>query len=425
MMHRFMEELFDSLFYIGTVMGLLLFFLCYWSGNYQKRCAELVAREFLTEVSAKGSISAEDYEKLLINLNQISSSIEAEVECSSYGLQPIYAKISGEKLTQYYLSGNTKQKVSFSEVLPEINEEDRKLLRLQKETNASILAAENKEYIQLPEEGQELLVKPVREVQEVYEGEDLITLCYVSSESGNYYMEAEACCAEQTGTVNLRLCLNGKEIELPVQVICHTRVVYCENGHEIVNTEELIESSQSGRELSCPFCAWYPKKITCNVAALNKKTGTGLSKDEVWLQVVFLNGTTKVITTDSNEWQDDYDAAYCGIQAVTIRYRNVETMLTVISENPPCRECGKACNERSYEDYTAFPYCVSCMSEAALFTGNTVEEKTIISMEEIQEQLGRKQDIRLEYGDSVSVTLWYNKKYSSFLHKTVKRKTDK
>jgi hypothetical protein len=149
-MHHWMEEWFDTLFCIGTLTGLLFFFLWYWNGNYQQKCAEVVLQEFLDEVSASGKISLDVYEQMRQNIGRINRDYEIEIRCITYELQPIYARIPAETLRQYYADRNVRKDIAFQKITFEVEEEVPESLCLQKETNASILAAEKAEYIPLP-----------------------------------------------------------------------------------------------------------------------------------------------------------------------------------------------------------------------------------------------------------------------------------
>ena len=59
MVHGWMEELVDTLLYLGIIIGLLIFSTCYWKEEYQLRWAEFVTEEFLYLASAEGKIALE------------------------------------------------------------------------------------------------------------------------------------------------------------------------------------------------------------------------------------------------------------------------------------------------------------------------------------------------------------------------------
>ena len=422
MIHSWMEEMFDTFFYIGTVVGFLIFFLCYWNENYQRRCAELIVQEFLDEVSAGGIISLELYEYLVQSINKINTSYEVEVSYSTYNEEPVYAKIPEGKIREYYLNRNIRKNIVLQEVVKENDTMSVETLRLQKETNASLLAAENGGCISLPEDGGVFRIEAVRAIQKVYEGEELLTLCRVISEDGNYYVEAEKCYGTVSGRVNLKVWIGTEYREVPVEVVCYPRIVCCENGHEMANTDDVFRAVQSGEEPRCSLCREVPKELTLSTSILPRKTGTKLTGEELWINAVYQDGSWKQIYPENQEWQDNYDENFCGIQSVVIRYRNAEATLLVLSENDSCMQCGKECNDRSYGDYIKFPYCVVCMSQMALFTGNTVQEETIVSDKEIVSMLDNVQKLVLNFGDTVKVRILKNRRQCSLLYKIVKCK---
>lgn len=405
MIRQWLEELVDTLLYLVLIIGLLIFFICFWRDSYQVRCAEKITNDFLYEISAKGGISLEKYEGFINNLFRINADYEIELGYAEYGLRPIYACVPTEQLMQYYLSRNIRKEMEFSCYEVNVVQEAQNRLRLQQETNATILAAEEKLYLPLPEEETVLSVEAVRKYQEVYEGEELITLCLVSSEEGYYYVEAEPCYGVASGQILLEPMVEGENYSVPVEVICYPRVVTCVNGHEVVNTATVLDNILQSGKVDCPYCELLPAYVVCNTEVLMKKSGTKLTKEEVWLNVKYLNGNTEIITPESLDWQDNYDENYCGLQRVTISYRGENTTITVITENDVCSNCDKSCNGRSYEDYIAFPYCVACMSEALLFTGEVYEEEQIHSHNELLALLDAEGAIVLQAGGYVTIRL--------------------
>ena len=200
------------------------------------------------------------------------------------------------------------------------------------------------------------------------------------------------------------------------------RIVCCENGHEMANTEDVFRAVQSGEEPRCSLCREVTEELTLSTPILSRKTGTKLTGEELWINAVYQDGSWEQIYPENQEWQDNYDENFCGIQSVVIRYRNAEATLLVLSENDSCMQCGKECNDRSYGDYIKFPYCVVCMSQVALFTGNTVQEETIVSDKEIVSMLDNVQKLVLNFGDTVKVRILKNRRQCSLLYKIVKCK---
>lgn len=420
MIHKWLESLFDTIMYIGLTIGLLIFSVFYWRDAYQNHCAELVLEEFLYNAAVSGKMSSEELEGLFQKIQRINTAYEVELAYSSYVLNPCYAKISKEKLDEYYMRRNRRKEVLFSEFELHVEEERPELLHFQTETNASVMAAEG-EYLPLPEDEIMLQVDAVRKQQEVYEGEELITVCRVTSESGSYYVEAGGMTVMSSGTIMLEVVVESQVLKVPIEVICYPRLVICMRGHTVVNAKEIVEQWKQSGVIKCPYCAVIPEMLNCNKEVVHKKTGMVLQQDEICLEVVYLDGHTEIIEPGHPEWQDDYDENYCGIQVVSVRYRGKEALFTVVSENKVCEKCGQECNERCFEDYMGFPYCTKCMSEVVLFTGEVHEEEEMVSWGELVAELDEEKEVTWRAGDIITVKLTKGKRVKTLLQKVVKK----
>jgi len=419
MLHGWLEELVDTLLYLGIIMGLLLFSACYWKDSYQLRCAETATEEFLNIVAADGKIMAEGYEGLAMQLLRINDEYEVEISCRGTVLRPCYGLIPEELLNQYYMKRNIRKKATFVKWNIPLFENAVENLRLQEETNASLLAG-MEQYLPLLGEKAMQKVEAVLPKQEIYEGEEIITLCRVFSDMGIYYAEAELNGFEN-GTARLCLVTANTTYYVPVEVIYHPREVVCENGHAVINTRQVIEKFKQTGSIECFYCLICPQTVRCEPQLLQRKTGSKLTKEELCLEVCYLDGHVEEITPDSEEWQDDYDENYCGIQNVTVCYRGMEDSVIIISENNNCKNCRSACNERNYSDYEKFPYCVKCMSQVPLFTGKTVEEEQGLNYEELILMLNEKKEVLLEFGDYVTIKIKKNGICKSMLQKVVRK----
>lgn len=421
MAYKRLEDLFDTLLYLGIIMGALIFFCWHWKTEYQARYAELVLQEFLTDVSSDGKITRESYEQMIWNLNRINPAYTVKIACTEYVLQPIYTLIPQTELDKYYLNRNTRKKIELQMDEVIVKEEEADELRLQKETNADILATAGSEYLPLPEEEKSITVEAVRKYQEVYEGEALITLCRVISSAGNYYAEAEQVYEKEAGQVILELTVDGEMFSIPVEVFRHPRKVICTKGHEVVNSAEIIAEAKHTGNINCPYCKQIPESVTCNVSVLYKKTGNVLEKEEIWLTVKYLDGHIEQITPNMEGWQDTYDANYCGIQQVIIQYRGKEDTVLIVTENNNCIQCENPCNERCFNDYEEFPYCTECMSKVLLFSGEVYEEEKQKENGELVAILDSEDELCLQYGAYVTLYLLRNGEYETILQREVKQ----
>jgi len=226
--------------------------------------------------------------------------------------------------------------------------------------------------------------------------------------------------AKYSGVMYLKLMLNGQSFEIPVEVKCHPRIVLCENGHEVVNTKEIIRYFQTQGSVLCPYCEFLPKNIICNSPVIYRKTGSSPT-DDIWIEVEYLNGETCKVTPESEEWMDTYDENYCGIQQVEISYRGAKTYVTIISENDACKQCKRACNDRCHEDYRAFPYCSMCMSKIPLFTGKTYEKEQEMENSELITWLDMQGEILLEKEDWIVLYVTIGSKHLMLQQKKVLR----
>lgn len=412
MRYRWLEEWYDMLLYVLFIPVSLIFFLFYWSGEYRLRCAEAVIISFLDEVSAEGEIDEEIYGELTKKISKINIAYEWDVYAVKYELKPVYDYVSEEKLSDYFMMRNRIKEKKLEGWKPESGNISADTLFYQNDTNASLWAAEYMEGLPLPEEEEIEYIEAVRPFQEVYEGEELITLCKVVSGGKTYYLQAESLFAEKSGKTMMNIVNVDKVYSVPIEVICHPRFVQCENGHEVVNTKEIIMGTKKMGKVNCSLCAQIPENVTCNTYFLRKQTGTVFNEEDIILTVTYMNGNIETITPMSPGWQDTYDEEFCGLQSVYVSYRGVSQVITVLAENKTCRKCGGRCNERNKTDYDMFPYCTVCMSQTALFTGDVYEK-------EIQIGIG-KIPCFLERGDLLVVKLLHNGKCISILQKEIK-----
>lgn len=417
-MERWIEEMIDFLLLLGILTGFLLFFLLYWKDSFQLQYVEMEVDTFLTKARVDGKITSEMLDELIQTVNEINDSYELDISCREYQTRPVYDKISSTVLSRYYMERNIRKQQEKGSGTAWVVEEDAGRLKLLQESNDTILAEES-EYLPLPSVEAVLEIKAVREQQKVYEGEELITLCLVQYKDGTGYAEAEPAKAEASGTVFLNLILDEKCYQIPVEVECHPRYVTCAYGHQIVNSADILQETEQTGVIPCPYCASIPESLQANTAFLSRKAGKALSEEELWITAVFPDGSSKIITPQDEDWQDDYDENYNGIQTVTISYHGTETNVQIFSENGRCMQCDGSCEGRYYTDYTAFPYCTACMSQVALFTGTVYEEELVTEYQVLQSVLDESQEVVLNKGTYLCIRVCQNGKIRSIYQKSV------
>ena len=417
MVHKVLEELFDTLLFFVGAFGILIFFLVYWNNSFKIRYAEVVLQEFLEKIAFTGKITKENYEELQRNIYSIDAKYELKIQCIGYQEQPVYSLVAKDVLKERFQEKNIIKQVSLEEYEVPLLEETEEL-QLQKETNASVLAAVNRDYISLPVENASTEIIAARPRQEVYEGEKLVTVCKVISSDYVYYIEAGEIVAKESGEIELDVTVDGVTYKVPIQVICHPRIMQCDNYHTFINDNDRIEEKKQGGSISCPYCRMLPERISCNASEISLRTGEDLTEKNIGIEVIYMDGSVGHVTSESKEWQDNYDIEFCGKQTVTIRYRNAETQLIVISENGSCHQCGKNCNDRCREDYRDYPYCLDCLAQMYVFTGQVRLEEQMLAEKELLYLLDTEQELLLSRGDFVTVELGKGR-YKTILQRKV------
>jgi len=414
--HKILEELFDSLLFAIGVLGVLVFFLMYWGNSFQIRYAEVILHDFLWKTSVTGKITKEDYEGLHRSLYAIDSQFDLEIQCIQYLEHPEYKVFSAMELGDYFKKRNNRAVILMEEYCPSITQLPENGLRYQDETNESLLATKNTEYLPLPYENSEPVITAVRPEQEVYVGEKLITLCKVISNNMAYYAEAPEVIATESGEIDLKLVIDGTMYKVPVQVVCHPRTIRCKNGHTVLNEKGIIEEQKQTGTILCEYCRLLPEQISCEISELHLKTKEKLTGENIGIQVCYLDGTTEYVTPESEDWKDNYDEEFCGNQEVTIKYRNAETKIVIVSENGNCIQCGKECNDRCAEDYVNYPYCLECLCKKQIFTGQVYTEESITYGKELLSVLDTEQEFVFARDDYILI------KYSQGKCRTVVQK---
>lgn len=405
MIHKILEEAFDTILFFAGVFGVLILFMGYWENTFQLRYAEVVLQDFLGKVAITGKVTKEDYECLQRNLYEIDSRYELKMQGITYQEKPIYALYNKEELQEYFCERNCVKTFLPKEYHVPLLQCSKEELQLQTETNASVLAAVQQDYLPLPDEAMQLKISAVRPLQEVYENEKLITVCKVIDSNTVYYTEAKETLAKESGETELEVMIDNEVYTVPIQVICHPRTIQCERGHTIINEKEIIETGKQTGVIVCPYCRILPERIMCEVPEITINTGEDLTETKLRVKVIYQDGSKEYITPESEEWQDNYEKEFCGEQTVTIMYRNAETQVSVTSQNDTCRQCGNECNDRCREDYLDYPYCLDCLSRRYIFTGRVEIQETLMNGKEVMSVLDTEQEVLFSRDDFVVVEI--------------------
>ncbi len=422
MLRIWLEEWFDTLLMLFLVFVSLLFSFYYWKEQYNMRCASVVIEDFLEKASTEGKVSIQELEVLLQQIQRIDKQYILECIYTGIKLEPCYAKIQKEQLDNYYFKRNLRKEFVLTEQDIFIPEEIVEGLCLQEETNASILASGKEHYLPLPEDKAIFSITAIRPKQKVYEGEALITLCLVISEDGNYYVEAEPIVATHSGNVYMIANINGKQEYVKVEVSCYKRELICEKGHKFANTKERIEQmEQTGMQPICSICQKLPKQVQCNQTTVVLKTGESLVNTPLFLEVTYLDGHVEKIFPFMEGWNDNYDKNFCGIQTVTIQYKQLRDTVVVISEGENCLNCGNVCTGKAHKDYIEFPYCTECMAQYPLFTGEVYEEQWRMNLRELIIFLENERVLFMEEGEQLTVAIKKENTYVLMKEKRVIR----
>ena len=419
MIYRWLEEWFDTLLMLFFIFASLLFSFYFWKEQYQLRCTQVIVDEFLDKSCVEGKISREEIEILLNQIRKIDNTYSVDIIYTGMELEPCYAKLSKEQLDRYYWKRNTRKEIVL--VPQEINVQEETIdNKLQEETNASLLATGKEQYLPLPKGEEVFSVTAVRPKQRVYEGEELITLCLVTSSEGIYYVEGAPIKAITSGRISMLVNVNGIQTYVDIDVICYPRECVCDKGHTFANTKERIQQQElTGEKVSCPICESLPQKIKCNMSTIYLKTGESLLESSLFLEVTYLDGHVEKILPSKLGWNDNYDSNFCGLQTVTIQYGQLQTSVVVISEGRNCTQCGRICTGKCFEDYIVFPYCTTCMSEQLLFTGEVYEELFYMHLNELVYFLEREKYLFLKEGERIMVEIKKENTYVAIVEKTV------
>ncbi len=415
-MRSILEEFYDFVLFLLGIGGLTFFFIFYWGTSYKQRYAESIVQAFFSNTSAEGGFTREDYEGLVTQVKKLDDRLSIQLTAELYEKEPVYVNLPVEELDTYFRKRNIRKEITLHRQLPAFWEEGEPPEKLQEESNATILAETAGAALPLPGEGESVNVTAVRPQQIVYEGEELITLCRVTSTEGTYYTAAVPVRAEKTEKVQLVVYLGDRIYKTEVDVICVPKSLECENGHSYWNTRERVKDFlASGDAAGCPACKKTPIQLSVEGGLITIPVGTKLLDFIDKVEVTYLDGHTEYIRPEGEGWQDDYDYNYCGLQTVRIYYYDAVTYCTVLTQGNLCKQCLFPCADRCHNDYKDFPYCSFCMSAQYMFSGKVVETVTVWKQERMLASVEKQGFFMMRKNDRLTAAVYYRGRLLSVL----------
>lgn len=402
---RIIEEYFDTMLLFCALFFSLVGIAERWNEEIKLRCAEHIVSGFLSEASAHGYVTVEEYEQLKKRLLMVDASYQAECGQILRLLSPVYEYQEEAEFEKYYAKRNIRKAIVIKEdsVL-----EEKVQGSFQEFDNASLLSGSNGIlYVPLPEEALAEEVEAVIPEQKVYTGETLVTLCRISRGETMQYVEAEPIALDVPGTYKTELLLQGKGIGVFLTVTVYQRTILCDAGHSYANTKERIAYyEKSGVVAECPYCAEIPEQIKLSEKIVYTTIGTPLSETGLSARVYYKNGQEETVLPGCDKWQDNYDSGYYGMQLVTVCYKGrIVCELTVITKGEKCKNCGRECRNRCYIDYKELPFCNRCLAEIPVYTGTAVVSEYMVGEEAFFQAWETEDCYILQKGSSLWVTV--------------------
>lgn len=219
-----------------------------------------------------------------------------------------------------------------------------------------------------------MTIIPTHPIQTIAIGDPLITTVRATYMDGsqktvvaNSAFVANAPVQNKRDTLTLSYLLGtnaySKTCDITVSVIPRSKT--CSNNH-IYNLKD------DGSDPGCPYCkAWLNKLeiVTPSTGNLTIYSGTTLMQNGVTLLASYLDGRTELLT---NEYVDNLDIGYIGVQNVTMSYKGLNVILVVTNKRKliECSTC-----HRMYELYPdgSDPGCPYCAALTPIFTGEITE----------------------------------------------------
>lgn len=401
---RIIEECFDTILLFCVLFFSLIGVTERWNKDIKLRCAEYIVSGFLSEASAHGYVTVEEYEQLKKQLLMVDSSYQTECRQILRLLSPMYEYQEELEFEKYYAKRNIRKDIAIEE---DSAIEEKVQGNFQEFDNALLLSGINGIlYVPLPEEAvEEKRVEAVVPEQKVYVGEALVTLCRISRGETMQYVVADPITLYVPGTYKTELLLQGKGMGVFLTVTVYGRTILCDEGHSYANTKERIAYyEKNGAAGECPYCSEVPDKIELSEKIVYTTIGTPLSATGLLAHVYYRNGQEETVLPECDNWQDNYDSGYYGMQLVTVCYKGRTVCeLTVITKGEECQSCGRECSNRCYVDYKETPFCDRCLAKMPLYTGTVAVSEYMVGEESFFQAWKTEDCYVLQKGSSLQV----------------------
>lgn len=232
-------------------------------------------------------------------------------------------------------------------------------------------------------------IQATHPVQSVYLGESLITTAtvyYYDGSSKVVVCKADfipnTAVSQKKVNLSYTVTVDGKQMgpyttEITVNVIPKTKI--CTNSHT-------YKLNNDGTDPGCPYCKAWLYNLTVFTPSSKELTmykGTTLKENGVILLATYLDGRKEYLT---NNYFDNLDKNYVGVQTVTVSYKGMNDKLKVIIKRnvKQCNVCSKYYELHPDNSDPGCPYCASLIP---VFTGNVMEYYSIKTTAEILNEL--------------------------------------
>lgn len=357
---------------IVCMAGPALFFLL--SRASQKEVfAEELSRDFLEAVASAGGIRVADYMVFRDGLAGIDG-FETRLDYTTYHTEPVYGYY-GRAGIEAFFSGRNRRDTYYSRTTaPDAEDADPSALRMQRDTNARVLARLMDEGLPL---GNDIpLASYTYEafvpVQELYAGEYIATVLKVDTGRTVYYTEGDLLPATGSGVQSFRLSVGGVPVNAYVSAVVWPRQITCRVcGNRYTCTDKVVEYyRENGIWAYCPYCRTLVKDITADYPSVTVPVGTKEADiTGITFTAEYYDGTTETLALSG--LSHNYSPGYAGEQEITVSYKGYDKagICKIITECPPCTGCGARITDRNAADCRLYPLCPGCMEGIPVFLG--------------------------------------------------------